>query len=161
MTDSSRERNRRPARINSVMRDRSRTRNQSDLKFSQMLEHARHLSRIDRKLSSILDPALASHCQVAEFRDHGLILVCSNASFATRIRMITSQILESLAEEGESGIEQIFIRIAPVNQPKTEVRKERTMSSTAIEALGRFAADSDDEEIQAIFDRMKSRRNRQ
>ena len=127
--------------------------------LGRLLAHARVLDRLDQILASILDPNLSRHCQVAEFRDHCLILVCSNATFATRIRMISPQLLESFREEGDFGIERIEIRIAPVNRPQPEVRKRRTLSPAAIKALGRFASDSGDADIQAIFDQINARRN--
>lgn len=135
-----------------------RDRNQG---FGQLLTHARILNRLDNILTTILDPSLSPHCQVAEYRNHCLILVCSNATFATRLRMISQQLLESFREEGEHGMERIEIRIAPVNRPEPEVRKQRTLSSAAIQALGRFASDSGDADIQAIFDKIKTRRNRE
>ena len=143
----------RPTSINQLMRDRSNN------SFAQILAHARVLDHLDHILASVLDATLTSHCQVAEFRNQCLILVCSNATFATRIRMISQQLLESFREEGVFGIERIDIRIAPVNRPQPEVRKQRTLSSAAVQALGRFAADSGDAEIQAIFDKINARRN--
>ena len=127
--------------------------------LGRLLAHARLLDRLDKILASILDPNLSCHCQVAEFKDHCLILVCSNATFATRIRMISPQVLDSFREEGDFGIERIEIRIAPVNRPQPEVRKKRTLSPAAVQALGRFASDSGDAEIQAIFERINARRN--
>ena len=127
--------------------------------FGQILAHAQILNRLDKVLASILDSSLSLHCQVAEIRDHCLILACSNATFATRIRMISHQLLDSFREEGDFGIERIEIRIAPVNRPQPEVRKQRTLSSAAVQALGRFASDSGDADIQAIFDKIKARRN--
>ena len=127
--------------------------------LGHLLAHAKVLNRLDHILESILDPALSSHCQVAEFRHHVLILACSNATFATRIRMISQQLLDSFREEGEFGIERIEIRIAPVNRPQPEVRKKRTLSPAAVQALGRFASDSGDADIQAIFDKINARRN--
>ena len=135
------------------MRDRSNN------SFAQILAHARVLDHLDHILASVLDDTLTSHCQVAEFRNQCLILLCSNAAFATRMRMISQQLLESFREEGVSGIERIDIRIAPVNRPQPEVRKQRNLSSAAVQALGRFAADSGDAEIQAIFDKINARRN--
>ena len=127
--------------------------------LGRLLAHARVLNRLDQILASILDPNLSCHCQVAEFKDNILILACSNATFATRIRMISPQLLDSFREESDVGIERIEIRIAPVNRPQPEVRKERTLSPAAVQALGRFASDSGDADIQAIFDRIKARRN--
>jgi len=75
--------------------------------------------------------------------------------------MISQQLLDSFNEEGESGIERIEIRIAPVNRPQPVARKRRGLSSAAVQALGRFASDSGDADIQAIFDGIKARRNRE
>jgi len=127
--------------------------------FGQLLQHARLLNHLDQILASILDPTLSSQCQVSEFRDHCLILACSNAAYAARIRMISQQLLDSFREEGCSGIERVEIRITPVNRPQPEVRKQRTLSSAALQALGRFASDSGDADIQAIFNRINTRRN--
>ena len=144
---------RRAKSINQLMRDRSNN------SFAQVLTHARVLDRLDHILASVLDATLTSHCQVAEFRNQCLILLCSNATFATRIRMISHQLLDSFRGEGIAGIERIEIRIAPVNRPQPEVRKQRTLSSAAVQALGRFASDSGDADIQAIFDKINARRN--
>jgi hypothetical protein len=138
--------------VQSLMRDRNSG-------FGQILAHARVLNRLDQILASLLDPNLSSQCQVADFRDHCLILACSNGTFATRLRMISQQLLESFREEGDFGIERIDIRVAPVNRPQPEVRQQRTLSSAAVQALGRFASDSGDAEIQAIFDKINARRN--
>ena len=127
--------------------------------LGRLLAHARVLNRLDQILTSILDPNLSCHCQVAEFKDNCLYLACSNATFATRIRMISPQVLESFREESDFGIERMEIRIAPVNRPQPEVRKKRTLSPAALKALGRFASDSGDAEIQAIFDKINARRN--
>ena len=135
--------------------------NNHDAGFGKILAHARSLNRLDQILASIIDPTLSPHCQVAEFRNHCLILVCSNATFATRLRMISHHLLDSFREEGEFGIERIDIRIAPVNRPQPKARKQRNLSSAAIQALGRFASDSGDADIQAIFDKIKTRRNRE
>lgn len=129
--------------------------------FGRVLSHARLLNRLDQILASLLDPGLSAHCQVAEFRDNCLILVCSNAALATRIRMISQPLLESFSEEGFSGIEKIELRISPVNRPQTDAPKQRNLSEAALQALGRFAEDSGDEDIQAIFSRIKTRRNGQ
>ena len=125
--------------------------------FAQVLAHARVLNRLDEKLTTILDSTLSPQCQVADYRDHTLVLVCSNASFATRIRLISPHILASFREDGEPGIEHVEVRIAPVNRPQDEARKPRKLSVAAIQALGRFAADSNDADIQALFERINSR----
>ena len=154
MSDSSRKPDSEFKSVDALMQDRGPG-------FGKLLAHARILNRLDQKLSSILDPALSTHCQVAEFRNQCLILVCSNATFATRIKMISQQLLDSFREDGEYGIERVDIHIAPVNRPQPEVRKQRTLSSAAVQALGRFASDSGDADIQAIFDKINARRSRQ
>jgi hypothetical protein len=69
--------------------------------------------------------------------------------------MISQQLLYSFREECEFGIERIEIRISPVvNCPQPEVRKQRTLSSAAVRELGRFASDSGDAGIQAMFEKI-------
>lgn len=152
MSDSSNKPSNKFKSVQALMQNRSTG-------FGQVLAHAQILNRLDQKLISMLDPALSSGCQVADFRNHCLVLVCSNATFATRLRMISQQLLDSFRDEGEFGIERMKIRIAPVNRPQPEVRKQRTLSSAAVQALGRFASDSGDADIQAIFEKIKARRN--
>jgi hypothetical protein len=73
--------------------------------------------------------------------------------------MISQQLLESFTDEGVTGIAQIELRVAPVNRPQNETRQRRALSPAAMQALSRFASDSGDEDIQAIFERINSRRN--
>lgn len=158
MSDSSTNPRNKFTSVQALMRNPNQ--NQGDnTGFGKLLAHARVLSRLDQKLESILDTTLSPHCQVADFQHHCLILVCSSATFATRIRMISQQLLDTFREEGETGIERMEIRVAPVNRPQPEVRKKRTLSSAAVQALGRFASDSGDADIQAIFEKIKARRN--
>jgi hypothetical protein len=153
MSDPSGKSGSKPTSVQTLMRNRGS-------EFGKLLGHARTLDYLDQVLTSILEPALSVDCQVAEFRNHCLVLICSNASTATRLRMISSQLLESFNEEVDLGIQHMEIRIAPFNRPQPEVRKRRALSSAAIQALGRFASDSGDAEIQAIFDKINARRNR-
>jgi hypothetical protein len=130
-------------------------------RFGQILKHARLLNQLDHVLQRLLEPGLSSQCQVAEFRDQCLILVCSSAAVASRLRMISQHLLESFAEEGVAGIAQIELRVAPVNRPQSKARQRQALSPAAMQALSRFASDSGDENIQAIFERINSRRNRE
>jgi hypothetical protein len=160
MADSSRKPLNKFTSVQTLMRDSGQNHNDSK-GFGKILAHARILHGLDQTLKSIIEPALSQHCQVAEFHNHCLILVCSSATFAARIQMISQQLLDSFREEGVSGIVRMEIRIAPVNRPQPEIRQQRTLSSAALQALGRFASDSGDADIQAIFQKIKARRNRQ
>lgn len=158
MADSSRKPLNKFTSVQTLMQNTGQNHNNSN-GFGRILAHARMLNGLDQTLKSILEPALSHHCQVADFRNHCLILVCSSATFAARIQMISQQLLDSFKEEGVPGIERMEIRIAPVNHPQPEVRQQRTLSSAALQALGRFASDSGDADIQAIFQKIKARRN--
>jgi len=158
MTNSSGKSGQQATRIKNLMRDCTRG-NKSQHTFAQILDHARMLNRLDVVLSSNLDPDLAAHCQVAEFRNRCLILVCSNAPIANRIHMLSEQLLDSLRETGKLGVERIEMRIAPLNRPRAEAAKQPTLSRAAKQALGRFASDSGDPEIQAIFEQIINRGN--
>jgi|GEM_PF-3588067 len=127
--------------------------------FTRVLRHARELDRLDRMLAAMLDHRLAPYCQVAEYRNRRLLINCSQAVYAMRVRMISQPLLDSFREAGENGVDYIDTRVAPVNRPRTEVRQRRDLPAAAIQALGRFATDSGDASIQAAYDRIIARRN--
>ncbi len=149
--------NSKPVSVQRIMHSRGKTHGNN---FTVLLDHARVLNHLDEKLVAMVDPALSRHCQVAELRRGKLILACANAAVATRLRIISQPLLLAFKEEGEPGIESIEVRIAPINRPQVKTRKRRPISTAAIQALGRFAADSGDTEIQAWFDQISTRENR-
>ena len=103
-------------------------------RLGALYDHARLLARLDSLLSGFFDPALAGQCKVANLREDRLILISPSASCATRIRLQSNAILDFLLESGFPQLREIEIRIAPLQQEKTESKTRRLASPAAQEA---------------------------
>lgn len=125
--------------------------------MGQILARAREFERLDRTLSTLLDPAIATLVKVAVLREHCLVLVTPSAALATRLRMDSEQLIRSLQNAGERSISQIEVRVAPIGSDPVTARRERELSTAARQSLERFAEDSGDAEIKAIIERKKNR----
>jgi len=122
-------------------------------RLGRLLEHASDVARIDRVVRRFLEPDLADHCQVADFRQGRLVVVCSSAAWATRWRMRQAEILGRLREAARLEVRAVDVRISPVRRPEPEPRRRRRLPKAAREALERFAEDSGDPEIRALLRR--------
>jgi hypothetical protein len=89
---------------------------------------------------------LASHFQVATVRENRLILISPSASWATMLRMQAPQLIRSLQRAGQSEIEHIDIRVAPLIDQQAVKRKRRALSPAARQALDLMAHLEDDED---------------
>lgn len=115
--------------------------------FGSLLERARLLMRLERLLRTMLDEALAERFRVANLRQNRLILLTPTAAWATRLRMVAPQLLESLQRSGYAGIESIDIRVGPLPADQPAPRGERPLSPAAKEALdlmSRLGTESED-----------------
>jgi hypothetical protein len=104
--------------------------------FGGLLERASLLLRLEGLLRAMLDPVLAERFRVANLRQNRLVLLAPTAAWATRLRMVTPQLLESLRQSGYAGIESIDIRVGPLPPDPPAPPGARPLSPAAKEALG-------------------------
>lgn len=114
--------------------------------LGKMLLRANMLSQIEHLIAGFLDPESAAHFQVATIRENRLILVSPSASWATMLRMQTSNVIRSLHQAGHTEIEHIDIRVAPLAEQHEEKRKSRALSPAAQQALESMSHLDDDNE---------------
>jgi len=100
-----------------------------------LLKKATLHMQLEHLLAGFLDPGLAEHFQLATIRENRLILVSPSASWATRLRMQTPHLLESLHRAGYTEIESVEIRVAPLVQQPSVSRRRRPLSPAARQAL--------------------------
>jgi len=108
-------------------------------RLGNLLQRAAYLIKLESLLSSLADPDLVPHFQVAAARKNRLILISPTAAWATRLRMQAPQIISSLHTAGVTEIEHIDIRVAPLVLQATESRSKRPLSAAAKQALENMA----------------------
>jgi hypothetical protein len=123
--------------------------------LGKLIAHAREIDRLDRKLANLLEPAIAGQVRVAVRRGHSLVLLTPSAALATRLRLDSDQLAQSLRSAGEHWIGEIQVRVAPFAPAPAPQRPKRELPDAAKRALERFATDSGDADIAAIVQRGK------
>ena len=108
-------------------------------RLGNLMQRAAYLMQLESLLSSLVEPDLAAHFQVAAARKNRLILISPNASWATRLRMQAPRLISSLHAAGVRQIEYIDIRVAPLANLPAEKRSKRPLSAAAKQALGHMA----------------------
>lgn len=105
--------------------------------LGSLLGHARVLARVETLLRGFIGAETTTQLQVANLREDRLILITPTATWATRLRLQTPQMLPFLHSSGYPQLRHIDIRVAPiVHQPeqtrlrrRPSVEAERTMKN--------------------------------
>jgi len=103
--------------------------------FGGLLERASLLLRLEKRLGSLLEPALAERCRVANLRQNRLILLVPSAAWATRLRMEAPGLLASLRRSGFADLAAIDVRVAPPQEAAPSALRARSLSPAAQRAL--------------------------
>ena len=125
--------------------------NSESKSLGKLLSHARQLQFLDQKLAGLLEPEMCAQVQVAAMHDECLVLLTPSAALATRLKMDSDSLLNSLKASGVKGLSQIKVRTAPITRTKKETRHKRQLPECARLSLERFAYDSGDEETRDLI----------
>jgi hypothetical protein len=104
-----------------------------------ILDRTRLLLHLQQLLAGSLETSLASHFQVANIRRHRLILLAPSAAWATRLRLETAGLLESLHGAGFTAVREIEVRVAPLVKASAAPRTAKPLSAAARQALALMA----------------------
>jgi len=83
--------------------------------FGRILQRARAIERLNRRVSKLLDAELARHCLVANLRDGKLIFACTSPACATRLRMEAPELMAQMHAVGLTDIEAIEVKMMPAS----------------------------------------------
>jgi hypothetical protein len=103
----------------------------TDNKLSTLILKARMLTQVQSLLAAKTDPTLAGQFQVAAIRQDRLILVTPSASWATRLRMHTHSMLQTLQQSGYEQLRFIDMRVAPLSLEPEKPRVQKQVSPAA------------------------------
>ena len=95
--------------------------------LKQLVDTAEALTRLDRVFQGCLPSKFTGHVHLAAVRDGCAIVQAESSAWATELRYITPQLLQSMSENAEfNGIKSIRVRKRQAEleavQPKREVR---------------------------------------
>ena len=103
--------------------------------LGSVLNRTRLLLQLQQLLAGSVEPSLANRFQVANIRQNRLILLAPSATWATRLRMATAELLETLHQAGFTELRKIDIRVAPLVKSEAVLPAEKPLSAAARQAL--------------------------
>ena len=118
----------RPTRVGEVLADPNSS-------FSNLLQQARTLARVEAILADFAGSELAARFQVAALRQDRMVLLTPSAAWATRLRLQSSEMLEFLQNSGFAHLRYIDIRVAPLVRPDGHTSVRKPPSAAAEHAL--------------------------
>lgn len=106
-----------------------------------VLAHASRLLQLDRHLKTLLPPALAGSCHVANFKAGTLIIHADSSVIAARLRQMTTRIAQQLARSCLQ-CSQVEVKVQPATNPAAppEAVHCKPLSATAADSLHQVAA---------------------
>ena len=83
--------------------------------LNQLVQQAQFLEEIESLVNTVLEPEFRTNIRVASLKDNCLVLIVNNATWATRIRFATPQLLVNLNQIPElKEIKSIRCRVNPM-----------------------------------------------
>jgi len=112
--------------------------NSDETQFGNILKKVECINSLNELLMPLLDPEMARHCQVANYRQGQLIIEVENAAIATILRFQLPDILAKLRQNPRlAGIASIAFYIKSTTPPQTQpqLSAERNLSRSNAELL--------------------------
>ncbi len=131
---------------------------EADARLAGLLLQARQYQQLNRRLHDFVGPSLAPWCRIACLRAGELVILTPTPAWASRLRLMSNEILSRFRKTGHSDIRSLRVRIAPLQGAETASPRRRELTPSAKLSLKRFAEAVDDPELQAIAQRMAGRK---
>lgn len=129
--------------------------------LQSLFSEVQRIEHLQGYLLPLLPPAAHEHCHVASYRDGRLLIVVSNAHWATRIRYLERRLLRSLLNYPEfSQISRIFVRVQPQAPSNVPTRPAPQLSESAAEQLNEAAKGIRDPALRGALERLARNANK-
>jgi hypothetical protein len=123
--------------------------------LARLVRHASLQDAWTDQLRALLPQDLASECRVANVRDHVLTVHINNAAWATRLRFLIPQLLESLRHLADfTSVNEIRLKVVPAADAVSPVHdtEERRLPDRV--PLLELASTTDDADLKKVLLRL-------
>lgn len=126
--------------------------------LQQLLQHAQQLARLQQQLDSQLEPAARPYCRVASIQDGCLLLIITDAAWATRLRYRQQKLLQNLQRLADfASVNRIALKISPANGSTAGSVQRPQLSRVAATNLRETATYIEDPQLRAALERLASK----
>ncbi len=121
-------------------------------------KRAHSLSQLKQALWSALPVSLQAHCELANLRGNLLIVTAGSSVWASQLRH-HADLLRTRARQLRLPIERVEVRVVPSHRRPLKSKVHRPLSTTAKQHLSNVAAQTSDDDLRAILQRIATRRS--
>jgi len=118
--------------------------------FASLAEKAGALEALDRALRQTLPSPLREQVRFADLRNDRLVFLASSPGWASRLRMMQTQILATARAIGTRA-SSVTVKVAPQPPVKTAPDQSKPLSPVAAAHLRAAAASLTDNELRVLF----------
>lgn len=118
--------------------------------FATLAKRASELEALDRALRQTLPMPLREQVRFANLRNERLVFLASSPAWATRLRLMQTQILAAAHAIGTSAI-SVSVKVVAKPPVITEPERSKTLSATAAAHLQATAASMSDPKLRKLF----------
>jgi hypothetical protein len=118
--------------------------------FASLARRARELDILDRQLRQTLPPPLRDQVRFADLRDGRLVFLAPSSAWASRLRLIQTQILATARANGTPA-HSVTVKVAPLPPEEMIPERRKPLSATAASHLTAAAASLSDPSLKALF----------
>lgn len=123
--------------------------------FAALAKKAGELDALDRALRQTLPMPLREQVRFAHLRNGRLVFLATSPAWASRLRLLQTQILASASAIGACA-SSVSVKVAPPLPIATPPDRTRPLSSTAAVHLKAAAAVTTDPELRQLFQALAS-----
>lgn len=123
--------------------------------FAALARKAGELDALDRALRQILPTPLRDQVRFAHLRNGRLVFLASSPAWASRLRLMQTQILAAASAIGASAT-SVVVKVVPPLPIETLPDRTKPLSSAAATHLNAAAAATTDLELRQLFQALAS-----
>lgn len=123
-----------------------------------LIDHARELDRLRRKLQFALPDELRGRWRLARLDEEEMVLVVQNSGWATRLRYLSRVLQDTAQRVVAMRPRRVSIRVAQHTQRHSSLQPPGPLSESASRTLRGAAAATADPQLREAFERLASRR---
>ncbi|MFP4146172.1 MAG: DciA family protein [Halorhodospira sp.] len=122
-----------------------------------VIDHARTLKRLQRRIQRLLPEELHSQWQLARFDEQEMVVIAQSCAWATRLRYLGRALQDAAKQVTGTHPQRVTVRIAPTAEPRRRLQGPGALSERAEASLRSAAAASDDPQLRAALERLAAR----
>ncbi|MBK5944339.1 MAG: DciA family protein [Halorhodospira halophila] len=123
-----------------------------------VIDHARGLERLGRRLQRNLPPETQGHWRLARLDEEEMVLIADGSGWGTRLRYLSRQLQDAAEAISGQRPRRVTVRVAPASSAPRKLQGPGPLSEQAANTLRRAAATSSDPALREALERLASRR---